>query len=116
MEKEFKVGYMGGHKAFPKKTHTKVRIYDDGVELMEPNLRIPYSSMSRIENMEEKKISVSRVAALGIVGALWKKKCLYTVVQYGDGIDSQTIVLDFGGKIDQVQPLIYQKMLYARHQ
>jgi hypothetical protein len=58
MGKEFKIGYMGGHKAFLRKTHTKFRLYEDGVELMEPNLRIPYSSMSRIENMEE-KISVT---------------------------------------------------------
>jgi hypothetical protein len=114
MEKEYKVGYMGGHIAYPKKTHTKFRIYEDCVELMEPGLRIPYSSMTKIENMEEKKISALRVVALGIVGALWKKKYLYTVIQYGEGIDEQTIVLDFGGKIDQVQPLIYQKMLYAR--
>jgi hypothetical protein len=40
---------------------------------------------------------------------------MYTLIQYGDGIDEQTIVLDLGKKIDQVQPLIYQKMLYARH-
>jgi hypothetical protein len=120
--KEFKVAYIGGHKAFPKKTHTKFRIHEDGIELMEPSLKIPYSSMTKIENMDEKRISALRVVVLGlvflplaVVGALWKKKYLYTVIQYGDGIDEQTIVLDFARNIDQIQPLIYQKMLDARH-
>ena len=81
---------------------------------MEPSLRISYSSMSRIENMEEKKISALRLVGLGIIGVLWKKKYLYTIIRYGDGIDEQTIVLDVGKKIDQVQSLINRKMLYGR--
>jgi hypothetical protein len=123
MAKEFKVVYTGGHKAYPKRSHTKIRLYDDEIELMDPHLKIPYSHMTKIENMDEKKISALRVVALGlvflplaVVGALWKKKYLYTVIQYNDGIDGQTVVLDFGKKIDQVQPLIYQKMLYTRQQ
>jgi hypothetical protein len=58
-EKEFKVRYMGGHKAFPDKTHTKLRIDENGVELVNPSLRIPYSSMNRIENMEKKNFCIA---------------------------------------------------------
>jgi hypothetical protein len=112
--KEFDAKYMGGHKAFPKKTHTKVRIFGDSIEVTNPSLRIPYASMTNIENMDEHKISALRVVLLGIIGILWKKRYLYTVIQYSDGTDDQTIVLDFGKKLDELQPLIYQKMLDSR--
>jgi hypothetical protein len=119
-ERLVKATYIGGHKAFPKKSHTKVGIYEDRLELTNPSLRIPYASMKNIENMDEKKISALRVVVLGIVflplaiiGALWKKKMIYTVIEYNDGIDEQTIILDFGRKLDKIQPLVYQKMLSA---
>lgn len=115
MTKDLKVAYIGGHIAYPKRTHTRIRLFDEGMELTDPYLRISYSSITKIENMEEKKISALRVVALGIVGALWKKRYLYTVVQYNDGIAEQTIILDFGKQIDQIQPLIYQKMLDIKH-
>jgi hypothetical protein len=70
--------------------------------------------MTNIENMDEHKISALRVVLLGIIGILWKKRYLYTVIQYSDGTDDQTIVLDFGKKLDELQPLIYQKMLDSR--
>jgi len=40
------------------------------------------------------------------MGALWKKKLLYTVIEYNDGTDEQTIILDFGKKIEEIQPCI----------
>ncbi|MFI5423498.1 MAG: hypothetical protein WB587_11495 [Nitrososphaeraceae archaeon] len=47
--------------------------------------------MTNIQNMDEKKISALRVVGLGlvfvplaIVGAVWKKKHIYTVIQYND--------------------------------
>jgi hypothetical protein len=104
---------MGGHKAFPDKTHTKLRIAEKGVELVKLGLTIPFSSINRIENMEEKKISALRLVVLGIVGMLWKKKYMYTIIRYGKEIDAQTIVLDLGKKIDQIQSLINNKVLYA---
>jgi hypothetical protein len=119
-ERWVKATYVGGHKAFPKKSHTKVGIYSDRLELTNPSILIPYSSIKNIENMDDKKISKLRVVVLGlvflplaIVGALWKKKMLYTVIQYNDETDEQTIILDFGKKIEEIQPLVYQKMLSA---
>jgi hypothetical protein len=113
--KELDAKYIGGHKAFPKQTHTKVMILPDRIEVVKPSLRIPYISIVNIENMDERKISALRVALLGLIGVFWKKKCMYTVVQYNDGIDDQTVVLDFGKKIEEIQPLIYQKVIEARH-
>jgi len=74
--------------------------------------------MTNIENMDEKKISALRVVGLGqvflplaIVGALWKKKKIYTVIEYNDGIDTQSLVLDFEKNLEKKQPIIYQKMI-----
>jgi hypothetical protein len=81
---------------------------------MRPQLRITYGSMKNIENMDEHKISVLRVILLGFFLLLWKKKHLYTVIEYDDGNDEQAIVMDFGKEIDRVQPFVYQKMLSTR--
>jgi hypothetical protein len=71
--------------------------------------------------MDEKKISALRVVGLGlifvplaIVGAIWKKNHIYTVLQYKDEIGEQTIILDFGKFIEKLQPFIYRKMLEFR--
>ena len=52
---------------------------------------------------------------LAIVGATWKKKIIYSVIEYNDGMDEQTIILDFGKKLEEIQPLVYQKVLNARN-
>lgn len=86
-----------------------------------PKLTMPYSTITNIENLDEQKISAGRVIGLGlilpklaIVGAMWKKKHLYTVIHYKDELDSQTLVIDFDEYIDEAQPLIYHKMLEFR--
>jgi hypothetical protein len=115
------VKYMGGHKAYPRPTDTQMSFYDDRIELGNPNLVIPYSAMKNLENFDEKKISAKRVVALGlvavplaIVGAMWKKNHIYTVIQYQDEMDDHTIVVDFEEYLDAAQPLIYRKMLELR--
>ncbi|MBV9179001.1 MAG: hypothetical protein JO297_18380 [Nitrososphaeraceae archaeon] len=70
--------------------------------------------MINIENTNAERITKTRVLLLGIAGLLWKKKYLYTIVEYDDGIDKQTILLDFHRDVDKVQPLIYLKMLDCR--
>ena len=70
--------------------------------------------MTNIENMDEQKLSALRVIGFGVIGALWKKKHRYTVLQYKDGTENRAIVLDFHNDIDLVQPLIYGRMLNFR--
>lgn len=71
--------------------------------------------MTNVENMSEDQLKGARVVALGIIGALWKKKYLYTVIQYKDELGSErAIVIDFHGNIEKVQQLIYQEMLESR--
>jgi hypothetical protein len=119
------ITYIGGHPAYPTSANTRIYIYSDRIEIGQrqynPIIKIPYSNMTNIQNMDEKKISALRVVGLGlvfvplaIVGAVWKKKHIYTVIQYDDETGELTIVLDFGRFIDKLQPFIYRKMLEYR--
>lgn len=116
------IRYLGGHKAFPTYTDTKMHFYYDRVEIDNPKLVVPYRHMQNIENTNEKKISVLRVLVLGlifvplaIVGALWKKNHIYTIIRFRDYFDDQMIVLDFDKNIDSAQSVIYKRMLEFRH-
>jgi hypothetical protein len=123
-EYKFEVKYLGGHKAFPakKSMDTHMLVYSDRIDLDKPlNLNIPYSSITKFENMDDKKISALRVVGLGlvflplaIVGAMWKKKKVYTVIEYNDGLDSQTMVFDFEKYLEKMQPIIYHKVMQQR--
>ena len=72
--------------------------------------------------MDENKISALKVVGLGLVflpihysRCYVKRRHLYTVIQYKDELDDQTIVIDFDNNIDEaLQSLIYRKMLEAR--
>ena len=115
------VKYLGGHKAFPRPTDTKMHFYHDRVEIDNPKLIVPYRYMQNIENTNEKKISALRVIVLGlifvplaIVGALWKKSHIYTIIRFRDYFDDQMIVLDFDENIDSAQSVIYRRMLEFR--
>ena len=125
--KSYFANYLGGHVEYPKSRRCGINLHDDRLELYfeeksffsdgfekKPTLIISYQSMTSIENTNEDRISAMRVAMLGIIGGLWKKKHVYTVIQYKDEISERTIVLDFGNKIDEAQPLIYHKMLDSR--
>lgn len=112
------ITYVGGHKAHPTSADTCIYIYNDRIEIgvseEDTELSIPYANMIGIENADKDKISAFRVVMFGVIGALWKKKAIYTVIQYRDEMDEQTIVLDFGNDIDKLQPFIYRKMLEFR--
>lgn len=123
-EHRFHAKYLGGHKAYPLKNavDTEILLYNDRIEVAYPiQLDIIYSKIKNIENMDEKKISALRVIGLGlialplaIVGAMWKKKKVYTVIEYNDGLDDQTVVFDFDKYLEKMQPIIYHKMLESR--
>jgi hypothetical protein len=78
--------------------------------------------MKNIENMTERRISILRVVALGlifvplaIVGALWKKNLIYTVIRFKDDFDDQMIIVDFDQNLDSAQSVIYNSMLEFRN-
>jgi hypothetical protein len=116
------IKYLGGHKAFPTPTDTKMHFYQDRIEIDNPKMIVPYRFMQNIENTIEKKISALRVIVLGlifiplaIVGALWKKNHIYTIIRFRDYFDDQMIVLDFDENIDSAQSVIYRRMLEFRN-
>jgi hypothetical protein len=91
------------------------------VEIDNPKLVVPYRHMQNIENTNERRISALRVIVLGlifvplaIVGALWKKNHIYTVIRFRDYFDDQMIILDFDEDIDSAQSVIYRRMLEFR--
>jgi hypothetical protein len=64
------IQYIGGHKAYPSSTNTKMYFYEDHLEIENPQLTIPYSAMTNIENADKEKISLFRVVMFGVIGAL----------------------------------------------
>lgn len=101
--------YMGGHTEYPTPRWTGVFIYEDKIILQSLGLQIPYSSMVKIQNANKEEIA--GFLFVGPIGTWWKKNHRYTVIQYKNDIDTQTIVIDFEKGIDSAQPLIYRRMI-----
>jgi hypothetical protein len=113
---------MGGHKAYPSHSGTRMYFYEERIEVDSPKLVIPYRSMKNIENITERRISILRVVVLGlifvplaIVGALWKKNHIYTIIRFNDNSDDQMIIVDFEQNLDSAQSVIYNRMLEFRN-
>ena len=108
--------YMGGHILYPKKKKTAVHIETDRLIIEKlDNLEIPYSKITKLDNMDEKRITKTRIFATGlIVGLLWKKKFVYTVIEYNDGLQDQQVILDCDKDAQAAQRFIYARMLKAR--
>jgi hypothetical protein len=97
------VRYMGGHPLYTEPRNTPVYVYNDRIEIVNPDLKIPYSAMSRIENMDENKIDRDKVVLgllfftpLAIHAAIRKKKHVYTVLRYMDKSDGVHIIRNLG--------------------
>ena len=114
MDEYYDVKYMGGHVEYPTSSDCRVYLYNDRMEIENPDLTINYQSMTNIENADEKRISTFRVVMFGIIGTLWKKKHLYTIIQYRESTDERIIVLDFDDIVDILQPFIYRRMIRFR--
>ena len=120
--RHFKAEYMGGHKMYPKKTDCDVRMFSKAIEIEfgrfhnKNKITVFYDAITDLENMDDKRITKTRVLLTGfVIGLLWKKKFLYTVIKYKDqiGID-QTIVIDFGRAAEAAQQAIYQRMVEVK--
>jgi hypothetical protein len=112
---EFAGEYLGGHPAFPTKRDVYLRVGVQNLVIPELRLSIPYQNIKRIENMTKDRITTTRVFFLGVVGALWKKEQLYMVLTYRDKASRSNLSMVFRmNKIEEVQPLIYQKVINAK--
>jgi hypothetical protein len=72
--------------------------------------------------MTEKRISILRIVGLdlvfvplAIVGALWKKNHVYTIIWFSDDSNDQMIIVDFDKNLDSAQSVIYNRMLEFRN-
>jgi hypothetical protein len=71
--------------------------------------------MKNIENSDAERLTKTRMVLVPFfLGFFWKKKYLYTVIDYNDGLGDQSIVLDFHRSIEKAQALIYQRMMLSR--
>ena len=117
----FGAEYMGGHKMYPKKTDCDVRMYHNGIEIEFGRIHknkfvIYYDTISNIENQDERRITKTRILLTGIIpGLLWKKKFLYTVIEYKDELDMEhAVVIDFHRDAEKAQQVIYERMVEAK--
>lgn len=96
-EIKFDVKYCGGHKAYPtrKAIKTKIFVFIDRIELTNNLfiLTIRFDQMTNIENLNKNRI--------------------YTVLEYYDGIDKQSLIFDLGKHL-KMQTVLYQKMIAQR--
>ena len=94
------VRYLGGHKAFPMPVLSEIFFYEDRFELEANQISVTYSKIKDITNSNEMKRDTERLA-YGLLlpplalAYLWKKKYIYTIIEYDDGVDTQKIVIDF---------------------
>ena len=108
----FDAKYLGGHKLYPKSVDVRVNIFSDRIEIPILHLRVSYTFMSNIENADEKKITAKRLFLVGLFAFGWRKKDVYTIIEYLDGFNQkQGLVFDFGKSIQEAQQRIYDRML-----
>ena len=106
--------YISGHSLYYHEKGTDVLFYVDRMKFDNMDITIPYASITKLGAQEDRHITKTRVVMTGLVGLFWKKKYRYTVIEYNDGIQDQTVILDFHKEANKAQRLIYNQMAGAR--
>ena len=106
--------YISGHSLYAHEKGTDVSFYEDRMQFDNMDITIPYISITKLGVQEDRHITKTRVVMTGVVGLFWKKKYRYTVIEYNDGIQDQTVILDFHKEANKAQKIIYNKMTEAR--
>jgi hypothetical protein len=106
--------YISGHSLYYHEKGTDVLFYVDRMKFDNMDITIPYSSIIKLGAQEDRHITKTRVFKTGLVGLFWKKKYRYTVIEYNDGIQDQTVILDFHKEANKTQKIIYNQMAGAR--
>jgi hypothetical protein len=81
------IGLLSSNKSYPLEEGAYVDFYEDRVVInllkSKHQTVIPYKNMTEIQNVDaRKKFDSDRVFALGVVGLLWKRHAIITVVKY----------------------------------
>ena len=107
--------YLGGHAVHPNKCDVSLSVCENEVYVKPLKMRIPYSAIKEVRNVDKRDVSALRVVALGVVGALWKKKERYLCLIYDDEVQEENPLFKFDNSA-QVQSLIYQQVVKVRKQ
>ena len=117
------IGYLGTNKLIPTEQEIYLHVYEEGIliqfrKIKRTQIEIPYTSVTEVLNVDGgNKTELDRVLAFGILGGMWKKQHILTIIKYKDKSfpdKEQVIVFDFEKGLQKVQPLIYEKMQKAR--
>ena len=101
---------------YPKTRDTEILIYYDRIFLKKLELDIPFRSMKNIENSDAERLTKTRMILVPFfIGFFWKKKYLYTVIDYNDGRSDQSIVLDLHREVEKVQHPHYHSLRHFLH-
>jgi len=106
--------YIAGHPLYAHEKGTDVLFYVDRMQFDNMDVTIPYAAITNLGAQEDRHITKTRVLFTGAIGLFWKKKYRYTVIEYNDGIQDQTLILDFHKEAGKAQKIIYSQMAGAR--
>ena len=106
--------YISGHSMYAHEKGTDVLFYADRLQFDNMDITIPYAAITRLSGQEDRHITKTRAVLTPVVGLFWKKKYRYTVIDYNDGIQDQSVILDFHKEADKAQKIIYHNMLEAK--
>jgi hypothetical protein len=110
----FKAEYIGGHPLYTKKMKVELVVDSNELRIPEMNLTIPYNKLTNVQKMTQEKISALRLFLVGIFALAWKKKKEFLVISYRDDAEIEHSMVFDTKEIDNVTPLLYQKMIEAR--
>jgi hypothetical protein len=115
------IGVLSSDKSYPTEEGAYVNFYEDRVVIdllkSKDQTVIPYKNMTEIQNVDAgKKFDLERIFVLSpLVGLLWKRHAIITVVKYSDDTsEPQTIALDFIHNTKYAQPLLDNRKLRQR--
>ena len=109
------IGVLGSNKSYPTEEGAYVNFYEDRVviDLLKSKHQtvIPYKNMTEIQNVDAgKKVDIDRLS-MGIVGLLWKRHAVITVIKYSDDTsEPQIVALDFMHNTKYAQPIMDRRM------
>jgi len=114
----YKAKYMGGHSAYPKEMDVSLILKPETLDIPEFPATVAYPAITNVQSMGQDKLTAKRLLLVGIFAFAWKKKEQFMVLTYKDelGMTQNPVFRVAKGKINEVQPAIYQRMMNAKQQ
>ena len=104
--------YLGGHTLYPNRCQISLSGDENEVLVNTLNMRIPYSAIKEVKDLDEGHLDALRVFIFG-VSALSRKRERYLCLIYDDGIKEQNPVFKLDN-LEEVQTIVQQQVAKAR--